>query len=109
GADLFVKYPLSSRLFLFGGPSVSYILKRDTSQTEVINSPSFAVFKDMNSRERPVISGRTPQYASIFASLSLGASLDIPLSEKVMLAPELSGRMPLTSLRSDYTWKVWTV
>src|SRR5207253_1424649 len=33
GADLFVRYPLTSRLFLFGGPSISYLVKRDINLT----------------------------------------------------------------------------
>jgi len=36
GADFFVKYPLTSRLFLFGGPSLSYLLKRDATVSTVL-------------------------------------------------------------------------
>ncbi len=109
GADLFVKYPLTSRLFLFGGPSLSYLLTRDANQTEAITDPPYAVFSPEKTQIRTLGSGQIPNSTSLLASVSLGASLDMPLSEKVMLAPELSVCVPVNSVRSDYRWRVTTV
>ena len=108
GADLFVKYPLTSRLFLFGGPSISYLIQRNWQVSELILSPSYALFPN-GTQSRTIASGQIPNSTSIFASATVGASLDVPLSEKVVLAPELSFTAPLTSIRSDDPWRVWSV
>ena len=108
GADLFVKYPLSSRFFLMGGPSISYLLRRDVNQTEAITSPAQAVFTENGQQTRTLYSGEIPNGNNILASFTLGGSLDIPVSNKVVLAPELSATMPFNSLRKDYSWRVIT-
>ncbi|GEM_PF-342764 len=116
GADLFVKYPLFSRFFLFGGPSISYLLRRDATLTEVITDPPQAVFPGTGSNSRSVptstvwnSTGQILNSTSILASATLGASLDIPLSPKVVVAPELSVRFPINSIRTDYKWHITTV
>ena len=107
GADLFVKYPISTKLFLFGGPSISYLIQRSWNVSENIQSPSFAHFAD-GTQSRAIASGQIPNSRSIFVSATLGTSLDVPLSAKVILTPELSVTAPLTSIRSDYSWHVWS-
>jgi outer membrane protein OmpA-like peptidoglycan-associated protein len=114
GADLFVKYPLTSRLFLMGGPSLSYLIRRDANVTEIITSPSNAVFGSTGQSTRTVPSQQTPggqilNGNSILATFTLGATLDIPVSTKVVLAPELLVTIPFNSLRQDYSWRVTTV
>ncbi len=108
GADLFVKYPLSATLFLFGGPSISYLVQRSWNVSEIIQSPSFAHFAD-GTQTRAVTSGQIPNSTGIFASATLGASLDVPLSPNVVLSPELALTAPLTSIRTDYSWHIWSV
>ncbi|MFI5202302.1 MAG: OmpA family protein, partial [Candidatus Kapaibacterium sp.] len=109
GADLFMKYPISARLFLFGGPSVNYLLTRNYDLSEVITNPPLAIFPAYNSQVRPVSSGKIVNSYSVLASFTLGGSLDIPLSKKVVLAPELSVNIPINSIRSDYPWRVTTI
>ena len=103
GADLFVKYPFTPRLFLFGGPSLIYLLKRDVTETTVLTDPPSRAGTTIN------YSGQIPNSNSVIASATLGGSLDMPLSEKVMLAPELSVTVPINGIRSDYRWRVTTV
>ncbi|MFI5200970.1 MAG: hypothetical protein ACHQNE_01105 [Candidatus Kapaibacterium sp.] len=109
GADLFVKYPLSSRLFLFGGPSVGFLLRRTWNVSENITSPPQYVFPSTGTTVLPIVSGQIPNSMSVLVTGTLGASLDLPLSEKVVLAPELSVTAPITSIRTDYPWRVWSV
>jgi len=109
GADLFVKYPLTERLFLFGGPSASYLLRRNWNVSENITSPPQYVFPTTGTTSLPITSGQIPNSASVLFTASLGASLDVPLSTKVVLAPELSVTAPINSIRSDYAWRVWSV
>ena len=107
GLDLFVKYPLTQSLFLIGGPSVSYLLRRDALQTETITSAS-AVFQD-GSTVRTLSSGQIKNSNAIMAAFTVGASLDLPVSKQVTVAPELSVTAPITSIRSDYSWHVTRV
>lgn len=108
GLDLFLKYPLSSRFFIIGGPSVSFLLRRDATRTELITDPSGAIFGN-GSNSRTLETGQIASSSSIMASATLGASLDLPISPKIVLAPELSFTYPFTSVRTDYKWKVMTV
>ncbi|MDP4199977.1 MAG: OmpA family protein [Bacteroidota bacterium] len=108
GLDFFFKYPLTARLFLIGGPSASYLLRRDATRTEIITDPPGAVFSN-GSGTRTLESGQIANSNSIIASATLGASIDLPLSPKVVLAPELSFTYPITSIRSDYSWRIMSV
>ncbi len=108
GADLFVKYPLTPRFFLMGGPSISYLLQQNTDLTEVISSPTDALFPN-GSQARTVSTGQIVNSNSILATFSVGASLDVPLSQKVILAPELTVAVPINSIRTDYSWHVTTI
>ena len=109
GVDLFVKYPLTSRLFLMGGPSISYLIRHDANLTEIITEPSNAVFPETMQPTRTPPSGQNPAiWNNFLASFTLGGSLDIPVSDKVILAPELSVTVPFNSLRQDYSWRVTT-
>jgi outer membrane protein OmpA-like peptidoglycan-associated protein len=106
GADLFVAYPITSSLYLFGGPSVSWLLTHDIEQTERITEPSNAVFVAEGSASRTIASGEMPNTNQLQASLTAGTRLDIPLSSRVLIAPELSVTLPLSSLRSDVAWHI---
>ncbi len=115
GADLFVKYPLTTRLFLMAGPSVSYLLQRNATLNEVITNTPDAVYKN-GTQSQPVVnsnninsSGQIVNSNSILASFSIGGSYDVPLSQRVMLAPELTVSVPINSIRSDYSWRVGTI
>jgi outer membrane protein OmpA-like peptidoglycan-associated protein len=115
GADLFVKYPLTPSLFLMGGPSLSYLLRRDATLNEVITSPPNALYNN-GTQSQPVLNSGTnnstgpiQNNSSILASFTLGASLDIRLSPKVVLAPELTVSLPINSIRTDYNWHVTTI
>ena len=109
GLELFVRYPLRDHLFLFGGPALNYLMKHDAVHTEVITDPSWAVFSDTKTATRTLSSGAIPSANSIIATATLGAAIDLPLSDKVNLSPELSVTLPLSSVRSDHTWHVTTV
>ena len=115
-ANLFVKYPIANNFFVLGGPNISYLLKRSATINDVITSPSGAYFPESGVSSRSVpnsdiidASGQIQNSESIMAAFTLGASLDVPLSPKVMLAPELTCAIPITSIRSDYSWHVLTV
>jgi outer membrane protein OmpA-like peptidoglycan-associated protein len=54
-------------------------------------------------------SGQIVSSNSILASFSIGGSYDVPLSSKVMLAPELTFSVPINSIRTDYSWRVGTI
>jgi outer membrane protein OmpA-like peptidoglycan-associated protein len=108
GLDLFFKYPLSSRLFVVVGPSVNYLLRRDATRTEIITDPAGATFGN-GSNTRTLETGQIANSASIMATGTLGASLDLPIASKVVLAPELSLTFPINSIRTDYKWKVLSV
>ncbi len=115
GADLFIKYPLTERFFLMGGPSLSYLLQRNATLNEVITAPTDALYKN-GTQSQPVLNsgtnnttGQIGNSTSILAAFTLGASLDVPLSPKVMLAPELTVSAPINSLRTDYNWHVITI
>jgi outer membrane protein OmpA-like peptidoglycan-associated protein len=109
GADLFVKYPLSTQFFLMGGPSISYLLRRDANVSEVITNPQGAYYPINHTQTLPISGGQIENGSSILAAFTLGASYDIPLSQKVMLAPELTFSAPINSFRSDYSWHVITI
>ncbi|HET6400820.1 MAG TPA: OmpA family protein [Candidatus Kapabacteria bacterium] len=109
GADLFVKYPMTARLFLFGGPSIGFLLRNNWDVFEDITSPSQAVFSQTGTQTRTVTGGQIPNSTSVLFTATLGASLDVPLSPKVVLAPELSVTAPINSIRTDYPWRVWSV
>ena len=115
GADLFLKYPLTPRFFLMGGPSLSYLLQRNATLDEAITNPSNAYYKN-GTQSQPVLnsgtnntSGQIANSTSILAAFTLGASYDVPLSTKVMLAPELTVSAPINSIRTDYNWRVITI
>ncbi|HZK76166.1 MAG TPA: OmpA family protein, partial [Candidatus Kapabacteria bacterium] len=109
GADLFVKYPLTARLFVFGGPSVNFLLQRSWNVSEIVTSPPQYVFPSTGTTMLPITSGQIPNSTSVLFTATLGASLDVPLSPKVVLAPELSFTAPISSIRTDYPWRVWSV
>lgn len=115
GADLFVKYPLTPSLFVMGGPSISYLLQRNATLNDVITSPAQALFQN-GSQTQPIVnsgninsSGQIENSMSILAAFTAGLSLDVPLSPKVMLAPELTAAIPITSIRTDYSWHIVTI
>jgi outer membrane protein OmpA-like peptidoglycan-associated protein len=108
GADLFVKYPITPRFFLLGGPSLSYFLQRFSNLNEVITSPSYAVYEG-GSQTRLISSGQIVNSTSFLAAFTIGASLDVPLSQKVVLAPELTFSVPINSIVTDYSWRVGTI
>ncbi len=108
GADLFVKYPIIPGLFLMGGPSLNYLLQRNATLNEVVTSPSFALYPN-GSQTRSISTGQIVNSTSILAAFTLGASYDVPLSQKVMLAPELTFSAPINSIRTDYNWRVITI
>jgi outer membrane protein OmpA-like peptidoglycan-associated protein len=108
GLDLFLKYPLTSRLFIVGGPSLSYLVRRDATRTEIITDPAGATF-DNGSDTRTLESGQIAHSASTLVTATIGASLDLPIANKIILAAELSFTYPLTSIRDDYKWKVMTI
>jgi outer membrane protein OmpA-like peptidoglycan-associated protein len=108
GADLFVKYPITQRFFLLGGPSLSYFLQRFSNLNEVITSPSYAVYAG-GSQTRSISSGQIANSTSFLAAFTIGASLDVPLSQKVVIAPELMLSVPINSILTDYNWRVGTI
>jgi outer membrane protein OmpA-like peptidoglycan-associated protein len=108
GADLFVKYPLTERFFLMGGPSLNYLLQRNATLNEVITSPSFALYPN-GTQTRSISTGQIVNSTSILAAFTVGASYDVPLSQKVMLAPELTFSAPINSIRTDYNWRILTI
>jgi outer membrane protein OmpA-like peptidoglycan-associated protein len=108
GADLFVKYPIIPGFFLMGGPSLNYLLQRNATLNEVITSPSFALYPN-GTQTRSISTSQIVNSTSILAAFTLGASYDVPLSQKVMLAPELTFSAPINSIRTDYNWHVITI
>src|SRR5581483_8556576 len=109
GAVFFIKYPITEHLFVFGGASVGFLLRHEWAVSEVITNPAEARFFSTGTQSMPIASGTIPNSASLFATASGGASIDVPLSPKVVLAPELSFTVPISSIRSDYTWHVWSL
>ncbi len=115
GADLFMKYPLTERFFLMAGPSISYLLQRNATLNESITNVPDAVYKN-GTQTQPVVnsnninaSGQIVNSTSILAAFTLGASYDVPLSQKVVLAPELTFSAPINSIRTDYNWHILTI
>jgi outer membrane protein OmpA-like peptidoglycan-associated protein len=113
-ADLFVKYPIASNFFAVAGPSISYLLKRTATLNDVSTTPGWVLPNGQTSQpvtNSDVIAsnGQIANSSSIMAAFTLGASLDVPLSKKVMLAPELLCSIPITSILTDYNWHILTV
>ena len=106
GADLFASYQFSSMFKVFGGPTIGALLSATAVQTEVITAPSNAVFTDTHNNTRTLLNGTIPNANGLFASLTLGAGMNVPLGAFSRLTPELTFSYPLTSVRSDFSWHV---
>lgn len=106
GADLFVKYPLMENVYLFGGPTLAWLLRSDATETERITTPTNAVFASDGTSERTLATGEIPNARKFQAAITLGGNVDIALSKRVFLTPEVSIALPLTDIRTDVSWRV---
>ncbi len=89
----------------FGGGTFGLLISPTWSSTSEIQSPSNVTFGN-NRRDTMFFPEQSIANASSsLLGISAGVGYDIPLSKKIILAPELSGTLPLGSLISTSDWK----
>jgi outer membrane protein OmpA-like peptidoglycan-associated protein len=106
GADLFMEYQVTPLFKLFAGPSVGTLLSATTELTDIVTAPDGTLFDGETPGTHVLFSGNIPNKNPLFASLTLGAGFNVPLTQTMRLVPEASFTYPLTSIRSDYAWHV---
>ncbi|MBS1536167.1 MAG: OmpA family protein [Bacteroidetes bacterium] len=103
-SDLLLNYHIGN-FHIFGGGSFGVLLSPTWSSTSTILSPLNVTFGN-NRRdtlffpEKDIAGAETSQLG-----ITVGVGYTIPLSKKIILAPELSGTLPLSSLISTSDWK----
>ncbi len=112
GADLFMSYQIGGMtpmIKIFGGPSIGYMATRTATQTEVITTPSDAVFSDTHTNTRTPPDRILPAMNAVSAGLTLGAGVIVPLGISTRLTPELSFTYPLTQVSTNVSWRVMSL
>jgi len=98
-----------NNLYLLGGATFNYNTAASFTQTESILSPNNAVFTTNGQQDRTLDSGNFTTVNKLQYALSFGVGFDIPLSQKIFLAPEILTSIGLNSVLSDVGWNIITL
>jgi outer membrane protein OmpA-like peptidoglycan-associated protein len=103
-SDLLLNYRLGD-FHVFGGGTFGLLLFPTWSSSSNILSPSNVTFGN-NRRDTLFFPEQSIANASSSQiGISAGVGYDIPLSKKMILVPELSGTLPVSSLITTSDWK----
>ena len=90
---------------IFGGISPELLISPTWTSTSTILSPGNVTFGNKR-RDTTFLDNEPIQNASsIIVGATAGIGYDIPLGQKIIFTPELTGTLPLTPIRSDGNWK----
>jgi len=102
--DLLLNYHIGN-FSVFAGGTFSLMMSPTWSSTSTIQSPSNVTFGN-NRRDTLFFPEQSIAGAeSTQLGITGGIGYTIPISKKIILAPELSGTLPLSSLISTSDWK----
>ncbi len=110
GVEPLAALRLVGRLRAYGGMRVSAVTTKTYEQKETISQPTTTGTFENGQRTRNENAGELPDGSSLFASVLLGAGLDLPLnSDRTLLAtPEVFYSIGVTPVVKDLTWRVNT-
>lgn len=90
---------------IFGGISPELLISPTWTSTSTILSPGNVTFANKR-RDTTFINDQPITNAStLLMGLTAGIGYDIPLGQKILLTPELSGTLPLTAISAEGNWK----
>lgn len=90
---------------IFGGISPELLISPTWTSTSTILSPGNVTFGNKR-RDTTFLNDAPIQNASSFLmGATVGIGYDIPLGQKLIFTPELTGTLPLTAISNDGNWK----
>jgi outer membrane protein OmpA-like peptidoglycan-associated protein len=90
---------------VFAGPSLAFLLSPTWNSSARITSPNNVTYAT-NIRDTQFWAEQgIPNVYRSAVDFTIGAGVDLPLTHRVVLAPEISYSFPLQSLRTVDTWK----
>jgi len=110
GVGTLVKWETPVRgLYLAVGPELSFVAYDYINETERLETPGF-VYVNSDSRETVFVDGGLNAYYDMTSwRLAVAGRLgyEIPLHQRLALAPELSVALPMTPVVADYnSWRI---
>jgi hypothetical protein len=95
---------LDAGVYVSAGPVLTLPLSAHWKQTETISGPSGVIYTEGG--ETVVLLDEDVPDMSAFLGLRFGAGVMLPLTDGLVLAPELQYTLPLGDMQSDLAWSM---
>ncbi|MFM2133020.1 MAG: hypothetical protein RL156_301 [Bacteroidota bacterium] len=99
---------LFGKVRVSAGLRAAFLLSSTYTESERLIRPDYAFFMPDSTRVRSERSGLIPNVQALQAAATGSVAVDIPVSSKIIIAPELRYQLALNAL-SDVDWSVSTI